>query len=337
MDDTRVIQQQAHKLFLDHINSIDPNIKFTVKGNQDNEAIPFLHTLVKPEADNSLSIRVYCKPTHTEQYLKWDSHHSLYAKYHVIGTLTHRAKPVCTTTGLLGEELQHLKEALVRCKYPRWAINKVQNKVKNGKWEEIGNDHVSNTMQDSNGLSNNSQTTATPGGRPSMGHIVLSYVQGLGESIKCTYFKYGIRTHFKGNRTLKQILVKPKDKDPEDKRSGVIYCYQCSAIDCGEEYIGETARTLGERYWEHLRGPSPIQVHNQLMGHQTTQENFSIIGREGQEFTRLIKESIFIRVNNPTLNRNIGKFQLSHIWDRVLFSTPGIKVAIPQGNAQHSP
>ena len=40
---------------------------------------------------------------------------------------------------------------------------------------------------------------------------------------------------------------------------------------------------------------------------------------------RLIKESIFIRVNNPTLNRNIGRFQLSHIWDRVLFGTPGIK------------
>ena len=108
-----------------------------------------------------------------------------------------------------------------------------------------------------------------------MGHIVIPYVQGLGESIKCTCFKYGIRTHFKGNRTPTEILVKPKDKVPEDKKSGVIYCYQCSAIDCGEEYIGETARTMGERYWEHLRVASPIQAHNQLMGHQTTQDNFS--------------------------------------------------------------
>ena len=101
------------------------------------------------------------------------------------------------------------------------------------------------------------------------------------------------------------------------------------AKDCGEEYIGETSRTLGERYWEHLRGPSSIQEHSQLAGHQTTQDTFSIIGMEGQDFIRLIKESIFIRANNPTLNRNIGKFQLSHIWDRVLFSTRGIKVAIP--------
>ena len=122
-----------------------------------------------------------------------------------------------------------------------------------------------------------------------------------GENIKCTCQKYGIRTHFKGNRTIKQILVKPRDKDPEEKKSGVIYCYQWPAIDCGEEYIGETSRTLGERYQEHLQGPSPIQEHIQLVGHQTTQYNFSIIGREGQDFTRMIKESIFIRVNNPTL------------------------------------
>ena len=36
--------------------------------------------------------------------------------------------------------------------------------------------------------------------------------------MKHTCFKYGIRTHFRGNRTLKQILVKPKDKDPEGKK-----------------------------------------------------------------------------------------------------------------------
>ena len=69
VDVTFVIQQQAHKqLFLDHINGIDPSIKFTVKGNQDSGAIPFLDTLVKAEADNSLSIKVYHKPVHTDQF-----------------------------------------------------------------------------------------------------------------------------------------------------------------------------------------------------------------------------------------------------------------------------
>ena len=78
-------------------------------------------------------------------------------------------------------------------------------------------------------------------------------------------------------------------------------------------------------------------MYSQLTGHQLSPDNFNIIGREGQDLTSLIKESIYIRVNNPMLNRNIDKFQLNHIWDRVLFSTPNLKVAIPQGNAQHSP
>ena len=79
VDDTWVIQQQAQKqAFLDHINSIDPAIRFTVEGTQGNGAIPFLDTLVTLLADNSLSISVYHKPTHTDQYLQCDSHQSLY-------------------------------------------------------------------------------------------------------------------------------------------------------------------------------------------------------------------------------------------------------------------
>ena len=95
VNDTFVIHQQSHKqLFLDHINSIDPSIKFTIESNQENGAISFHDTLVKLEADNSLSISVYCRPTHTDQYLQWDSHHNLSAKYSIMGTLTHRAKIV---------------------------------------------------------------------------------------------------------------------------------------------------------------------------------------------------------------------------------------------------
>ena len=62
--------------FLEHINSIDPAINFTVEGTQRNGSIPFLDTLVTPEADYSLSFTMYHKPTHTDQYLQWDSHHN---------------------------------------------------------------------------------------------------------------------------------------------------------------------------------------------------------------------------------------------------------------------
>ena len=111
-------------------------------------------------------------------------------------------------------------------------------------------------------------------------------------------------------------------------KSGVIYSYQCGDIACDEEYIGETSRTLGERYKEHLKQPSPIYTHIQLTGHTSTPNKFSILGREDQGLTRTIKESIYTRVNNPTLNRNIGKYNLNHIWDRVFFNSPWLKIRL---------
>ena len=62
MDDTSVVQREEKKQsFLQHINSVDPAIKFTVKDNKENGAIPFLDTIVKPEADGKLFITVYRK------------------------------------------------------------------------------------------------------------------------------------------------------------------------------------------------------------------------------------------------------------------------------------
>ena len=55
-------------------------------------------------------------------------------------------------------------------------------------------------------------------------------------------------------------------------------------------------------------------------------ENFQITGREDNSMARTIKEAMYIRVNNPTLNRNIGKYNLPHIWDRVLFIIPELKI-----------
>ena len=37
------------------------------------------------------------------------------------------------------------------------------------------------------------------------------------------------------------------------------------------------------------------------------------------------EEGIFIRVNDPSMNRCIEKYQLPHIWDKVLVNTPELK------------
>ena len=51
-----------------------------------------------------------------------------------------------------------------------------------------------------------------------------------------------------------------------------------------------------------------------------------LLFKEGLLTLMYIKESIYMRVNNPSLNNNIGKFNLSHIWDRVLLNTNGLSL-----------
>ena len=130
VDDTFVIHKEANKQgFLQHINSVDPPIRFTVEDNKEDGSIPILDNIVKPEADGTLSITMYRKPTHTDQCLQWDSHHHLSAKFSVIQTLSNRASTVCSKPELLQQEKDHLRKALTNCKYPKWALDKVDKRL----------------------------------------------------------------------------------------------------------------------------------------------------------------------------------------------------------------
>ena len=128
-----------------------------------------------------------------------------------------------------------------------------------------GEDCNRSTREASDGASNQGTTAAHPVTNEvkKNGHIVIPYTQGLCESIKKICGRYRIQTHFKGGRTIKSLLVSPKDKDPMVNQSGAIYWYQCGDLGCDEVYIEETSRTFSERYKENLKAnlgyPSPQQ------------------------------------------------------------------------------
>ena len=155
---------------------------------------------------------------------------------------------------------------------------------------------------------------------------MVPYVKGLSEGIKNVCRKHGVQVYCKGSNTVKSLLMTPKDKDPIKKKSVIIYRYKCNRVDCDDEYIGESSRTFEERFREHLKAPLPIYEEFTITGHRTTIDNFSIVGREDQNLIRAIKEAIYIRVNNPSLNNNIGKYHLPHIWDEVLLNISELKL-----------
>ena len=76
-------------------------------------------------------------------------------------------------------------------------------------------------------------------------------------------------------------------------------------------------------------GISPLHDYCNTKPHTTTIDNLRIVHGEGQQLARTIKDSIYTMVNSPSLNKNIGKYHLPHIWDEVLSNTSELKITSP--------
>ena len=240
VDDTfTIIKKEDRSSILQHLNSIHQNMKFTCEEVRDDGSMPFLDILVTPKEDGSLSTSVFRKPTHTDLYLQWNSHHTISSKYSVAGTQYHRAKTVCSEPQLQKKEEDHLCQALQKCMYPIWAINRARIKSKNPARRTNRN--------------NNNQTGQKKTINKNI-YMVVQYQQGLSERFKNTCQKYGVQVHFKGGQTIKDLIMAPKDKDPITNKSWVIYRFKCSEDGCEEEYIGESARTFAEGS-KNIRSP----------------------------------------------------------------------------------
>ncbi|XP_072035243.1 uncharacterized protein [Amphiura filiformis] len=136
------------------MHSIDPDIKFTTEGEED-RALAFLDTHTVIQADGSLRIKIYLKPTHTDQYLNFESNHPVQHKLGVIQTLHHRAGSIITDQEDKEKEKLHVSKAWEKCNYPKWAFDRA-NKPKKAR-------------------SDNNKDNANVETR---GQIVLAYIKG---------------------------------------------------------------------------------------------------------------------------------------------------------------
>ena len=107
--------------FTEHINSIDPHIKFTIESEKDSK-LPCLDLCTHILDDGSMKMTIYRKPTHTNQYLNFKSHHPLTHKRSVVRTLTNRAQQYDTTAEDRKSELAYVHNALRANGYPEWAL-----------------------------------------------------------------------------------------------------------------------------------------------------------------------------------------------------------------------
>ena len=93
-----------------HINDHDQNIKFMME-EESNGELASLDTLWKRN-NGEISVLVYRKPTHTDQYLHYSSHHQTSCQKSVVSTLFNRAYSIITNKDDLHKENARIKQVL---------------------------------------------------------------------------------------------------------------------------------------------------------------------------------------------------------------------------------
>ena len=187
-----------------HLNAQHTSIQWASVLEADGK-LPMLDTLTTRMTDGSLKFSVYRKPTHTDQYLQFQSHQPMEHKMGVIRTLTHRADTIISDPQDKEREIKHLQKVLSVAGYSKWA------------WQAPGRKkirpHSRNTDCDR-----------------AKGHVILPDIGGMMEPISRLIRKSGVAAHAKPHTTIRSILVAPKDKDHPQDKCGVVYqltCHDC--------------------------------------------------------------------------------------------------------------
>ncbi|KFD55539.1 hypothetical protein M513_03591 [Trichuris suis] len=222
VDDVFAITKSGEdEAFLNHLNSLFPAcISFTIEKEEDGR-LPFLDALIIKEGDR-LKTTVYRKPTHSDRYLHFSSHHPRSVMRGVISGMVERARAICDEE-FLAKELGHIKTTFFSNGYPAALISSATTHA-TARPEE----HV--------------PTHTAP-------LLILPYYNGLGEKIKRMGRTVGFQVYFKSAASVRSIVRNDKVRMAPNEKPGVIYEILCT---CSASYIGETGNSLSHRYEQHL-------------------------------------------------------------------------------------
>ena len=310
VDDTFVVWQHGrHTLdqFHQHLNHACPSIQFTREIEEEGK-LSFLDVKVVKDGEK-LKTKVYRKPTSSNVYLHYASHHADSIKTGVIKCLSKRAGAVCSDEDAKMEETAYLEQVFKDNGYPRGYVRRaLESKDQDAPEEARPSDPT------------NPSRLPTEQARPT--YISIPYVKGTSERIGRILAPHQIRLGYSSKPTLRDKLVKAKDVIPKTLQKGVVYKTSC---ECGATYVGETGRPKSTRLKEHVADlkhgrcdASPLAEHWLQCGQQFDPGQASTLAVEQTWSRRIVREAIEIRLCNPSLNQDVGKFSLSPIWDSVL-------------------
>ena len=210
--------------FLAHLNSLSPDLEYTIERPSADGSIPFLDVLIHHDSSTS----VYRKPTNTNVYTHFSSSASMASKESTVRTLTRRAFKLCSPHHLQSE-INHLESTFLSNSYPLRKLRHIMDQT----LKRLRN----TTQQHSVKQSNDNLVVSIP------------YDSRYSSSLRKSLPKYHIGTVFKSTNTLRSILTHTKTPTAAKLQKNVIYKIPCE--DCEALYIGQTCRPLIKRIKEH--------------------------------------------------------------------------------------
>lgn len=191
----------------------------------------FLDTVTTRVSDR-IQVDVYRKPTHTDKYLAFNSHHPSQQKRSVVNTLLDRAEQLPSTNAGKRREKRGVIKVLRDNNYPAELIKSCVSRRKAPR-------HVPSSDNAS------SERTTPPN------TVALSYVKGIYEKIARVLRTNNVKVGFKPLNPLRTQFPRPKDKPSPEQTRCVVYKVSC--LDCDFAYYGQTDRALATRTKEHQR------------------------------------------------------------------------------------
>ena len=281
--------ENSPKKFLNCINSLHPNLKFTMEKSI--VSLPFLDVEVKL-TDNDIETKVWRKPTHTNLLMNFSAFCPKSWKRGLILCLLHRAKLICSSQKLFLNEVSKLKKLFVVNAYPSVFFDETFNSfLKN----------ISNVK-----LPDNSDYTLVI---PFFGHPSTRLAFDLKKLFK-KVDNFNIRFSYDTFKVGQYFQL--KSRVPRSLCSNVVYKFVCPC-DADISYIGMTSRHLSTRVSEHLSfGSSTLSAIKEHIMDCTTCSNstqlsksFEVLRQCRTEFETKIYEALFIKKFKPKLNKQV--------------------------------
>ena len=284
----------SHESFLNKLNSLHPNLKFTMELG--NSSLAFLDTFISlPTDDNgTFSSQVFRKATHTGLILNFESICPHKWKVGLIQCLIHRAYCISSSWKTFSDEIEILRNMFIKNGYPEhifWSCVKrfTNNKFSSKPISTVKEDRIE------------AMFSIPYIGLPSVifGRKVRESFRKLyGIDIKVIYTSFKVKNYFSLKcHTPLPLLAK------------VVYKFQC-LHDVDKVYIGKTRRHLATRVKEHGHSTSSSAIRDHLSSCPTCQSEYSsssfrVIDTARNDFEVTIKEALHIKNSKPALNRQL--------------------------------